>query len=162
MSCRPAWPRLLPPLLPAFADVACYRPPCRTHTANIWSTTTHGGRPSPPLPAFNLHPKCVVQSHSFSVPLLCLFSRPLVLSFFCLHPFPPGSTMQSWESTMHPPVSQWPFRKRAIGQCTQAGERPGVVFRQNMDLKNRPLQIVTHPLYQTNALWICVFFSVHS
>lgn len=78
--------------------------------------------------------KYVMQSHSFSVPFSVCFSHPLVLFFFCLHPFPPGSTMQSWESTMPPPVSQWPFRERAIGQCIQAGEGPGVVFRQNMDL----------------------------
>ena len=102
-------------------------------TANIWSTS-HGGHPLFPCPSFNLYPKSLTHFFIPSRSLLLVLSvfpnyhyffPPLALFFFCLHPFPPDSTMQSWESIMPPPVSQRPFRGRAKGSACSQGKGQG-------------------------------------
>lgn len=95
----------------AAADAAHYQP-----------TLLHANLPLPtsgqqhtmdarlPFPYFNPKSNTLFQSLSLS-------TLPLLLFFFCPHPFPRASTMQSWESTMPLPVSQWPFVGRARGSA---------------------------------------------
>lgn len=120
------WLHLLPLLLLLLLTLPTINQPCCTQTYHCQHLVNNTRWTSSSL--LLLYSKI---QHTFSITLTL---HPSSCTFLFLSPpFTRASTMQSWESTMPPPVSQWPFIDRARGSTHNLYLR--LLFRGRLNLR---------------------------
>lgn len=173
MCCRPVWLRLLPLLLLLLLML-----PNIAHPAARTLPTSGQQQHMVDAPASLPHLLIFIQnllthffnpSHSLFLVLpvfpnshLC---SPSCTFLFLSPPFSPDSTMQSWESTMQPPVSQWPFRGRAKGRAYSQGKGQGWYLGDRLNIKECVFKTGQQansnaPLFSDKCSFTCVYVSM--